>query len=317
MKAVVLPKVGAQLQVTERPDPVATGSQEIIKVTACGVCHSDLHVVDGDYGDQTPIILGHEVVGVHNKLGPVMLFAPWGCGDCPECAQGQQQICANATEAGLVVDGGYAEQLVVPHMDYLAPLGDLDPVKVAPLACGGLTAYRAVSHGLSEARGKGAKAIVIGAGGLGQYAIRYLRLLSDAEVTVVDLDANKRQQALARGAHHAVAPNDVEGKFDFIVDFVGAGPTLELGRDHIRKGGRVVVVGLFGGSVPFGFGQVPHEAQFQTSVWGSPQQMVELLDLASREDILVPVDALPLEQAQVAHDRLRSGQVDGRLVLTI
>jgi propanol-preferring alcohol dehydrogenase len=317
MKAVVLPKVGGKLEVVERPDPVATGQQEIIQVTACGVCHSDLHVVDGDYGDQTPIILGHEVVGIHSKLGPVMLFAPWGCGDCLECATGQQQICSNATEAGLVVDGGYAEQLVVPHIDYLAPLGDLDPVKVAPLACGGLTAYRAVSHGLPEARQKGAKAIVIGAGGLGQYAIRYLRLLSDAEVTVVDLDPQKRQQALARGAHHAVAPEEVEGKYDFIVDFVGAGPTLTMGRDHIHKGGRVVVVGLFGGDIPFGFGKVPHEAIFQTSVWGSPKQMVELLDLARREDILVPVETLPLASAQEAHNRLRSGDVAGRLVLTI
>ncbi len=317
MKAVVLPSVGSQLEVVERPDPVANGTEEIIQVSACGVCHSDLHVVDGDYGDQTPIILGHEVVGEHNKLGPVMVFAPWGCGACPECAKGQQQICSNATEAGLVVDGGYAEQLVVPHRDYLAPLGDLDPVKVAPLACGGLTAYRAVCHGLPEARQKGARAMVIGAGGLGQYAIRYLRLLSDAEVTVVDLDANKRQQALARGAHHALGPDQVEGKYDFIVDFVGAGPTLTTGRDHICKGGRVVVVGLFGGDVPFGFGKVPHEAIFQTSVWGSPQQMVELLDLAGREDILVPVETLPLEQAQQAHDRLRAGQVDARLVLTI
>lgn len=317
MKAVVLPRVGAQLEVVERPDPVANGEQELVEVTACGVCHSDLHVVDGDYGDQTPIILGHEIVGMHKTMGPVMVFAPWGCGDCPECAKGQQQICSNATEAGLVVDGGYAEKVVVPHKQYLAPLGDLDPVQVAPLACGGLTAYRAVSHGLPEAREKGARAMVIGAGGLGQYAIKYLRLLSDAEVTVVDLDAGKRMQALARGAHHAIAPNEVDGKFDFIVDFVGAGPTLQTGRDHIRKGGRVVVVGLFGGDIPFGFGKAPHEAIFQTSVWGSPKQMVELLALAEREDILVPVETLSLDQAQAAHDRLRSGQVEARLVLTI
>ncbi len=316
MKAMILPAVGAKLEAAERPDPSPKGEEEVIDVIACGVCHSDLHVVDGDYGDATPIILGHEIVGEHKTLGPVMVYAPWGCGDCPECAKGQQQICSNAKEAGLVVDGGYAEKVVVPNTSYLAPIGSLDPYSSAPLACGGLTAYRAVSHGIPDL-GKRSKAAVIGAGGLGQFAIQYLRHLSDAEVTVIDIDENKRKEALGRGAHAAVAPDEVDTKFDFIVDFVGATPTLELASTRVTKGGCVVVVGLFGGSIPFGFGRVPHEARFLSSVWGSPKQMVELLDFAAKTDISVPVERMPLSQAQAAHDKLRSGAVSGRIVLDI
>ena len=316
MKAMLLPGVGAKLEPIERADPVAKGDEVVIDVTACGVCHSDLHVVDGDYGDSTPIILGHEVVGEDKKLGPVMLYAPWGCGNCSECASGNEQICGNATEAGLVVDGGYAEKLLVPNRDYLAPLRDLDPVNVAPLACGGLTAYRAVSHGLGDLS-SASKVAVVGAGGLGQYAIRYLKVLSDADVAAVDIDPNKREEGLKRGADRALAPDEVDEKFDFIVDFVGADTTLDMAVKNIRKGGCVVVIGLFGGTIPFGFGRVPHETRFLSSVWGNRKQMDELLDLARREDITVPVQRLPLSQAQQAHDMLRDGQVEGRLVLEV
>ena len=316
MKAIVLPGVGKKLEPAERADPVPTGDQVVIDVTACGVCHSDLHVVDGDYGDSTPIVLGHEVVGEDSKLGPVMLYAPWGCGNCPECHRGDQQICSNSTEAGLVVDGGYAEKLLVPNREYLAPLKDLDPIKTAPLACGGLTAYRAVAHGLASLSSS-SKAAVVGAGGLGQYAIRYLKLLSDADVVAVDIDPNKREEGIKRGADRALAPDEIDEKFDFIVDFVGADATLNMAATRVNKGGCVVVVGLFGGSIPFGFGRVPHEARFLSSVWGTRTQLDELLDLARREDVTVPVQTLPLSQAQEAHDRLRSGQVEGRLVLEI
>jgi propanol-preferring alcohol dehydrogenase len=144
VRAVVLPATGARLEYRDdQPEPEAA---EIVSVTACGVCHSDLHVVDGDYPSPLPIVLGHEITGVHERLGPVMVYAPWGCGSCAECSDGLEMMCRSATEAGLVVDGGYAERVGVPDARYLAPLGDLDPVAAAPLACGGLTAYRAVQH---------------------------------------------------------------------------------------------------------------------------------------------------------------------------
>ncbi len=323
MRAVTLPAVGASLSVhDDHPEPVVGPSSEIIDVTACGVCHSDLHVVDGDYPTTLPLVLGHEVTGVHAELGPVMVYAPWGCGSCPQCADGLEMICSDATEAGLVVDGGYAERMAVTDRRYLAPLGELDPIASAPLACGGLTAYRAVTHGLATLRERlaDARVLVIGCGGLGQFAIRCLRLLTDATVVALDVSPDKRATAVGLGAHLAVAPDEVAtsglGPVDVVIDFAGADATLATARDVVRRRGLVVVVGLAGGRLPFGFAAVPHEARFMTSVWGSRAQLDELLDLARREPTIVqPVEAVPLEQAQLAHDRLRAGEVRGRLVL--
>ena len=305
--------------VDDHRDPQGPG--EVIDVTACGVCHSDLHVVDGDIPSPLPLILGHEVTGVHERLGEVMVYAPWGCRSCELCTEGTEMICPDATEAGIFADGGYAERMHVPGAEYLAALDGVDPVAGAPLACGGLTAYRAVTHGLDVLRAPGGRrrrALVIGAGGLGQFAIRYLRLLSDAEVGALDLSAAKRATALARGAHTAYGPGDELGAFDFVVDFIGSEATLAAAAGCVARRGLVTVVGLYGGRIPFGFGAVPHEARFMTSVWGSRAQLDELLELARREpSVLNPVQTLPLADAQTAHDRLRAGDVDGRIVLTV
>lgn len=284
------------------------------------MCHSDLHVADGDFGTGERIILGHEVTGVHPEMGAVMLYAPWGCRDCPECAEHNEMICSNSTEAGLFTDGGYAEQMYVPDTSYLAPLDGLDPYDSAPLACGGLTAYRSVLQGLDRLRDRGdeAKALVIGAGGLGQYAIRYLRLLSDAHVTALDLSEAKQATAVEIGAHEATGELDEGARFDLVIDFIGADSTLQAAARSISKLGTVSVVGLAGGSVPFGFGAVPLEARFVASVWGSRSQMDELLDLARREpSIIQPVEVMALADAQLAHERLRSGDVRGRIVLDV
>ncbi len=319
MRAVVLDAFGADLRLArDHPDP--DGSGEVIDVTACGVCHSDLHVVDGEIPSPLPLILGHEVTGVHSRLGPVMVYAPWGCRTCELCAEGVEMICVDAREAGIFADGGYAERMRVPDIAYLAPIGDLDPVASAPLACGGLTAYRAVTQGLDVLRrdGRRRRALVIGAGGLGQYAIRYLRLLTDADVGALDLSAAKRATAVERGAYNAYGPGDELPSFDFVIDFIGSEPTLTTAAGAVARRGLVVVVGLYGGRIEFGFGAVPHEARFMSSVWGSRAQLDELLELAGREpSILNPVETLPLTDAQTAHDRLRAGEVKGRIVLTV
>lgn len=320
MRAVVLTSPNARLDVRDdHPEP-DVGSGTTIDVTACGVCHSDLHVVDGDFPSPMPIVLGHEVTGLHAELGPVVLYAPWGCRNCQQCAEGLEMICADSTEAGLFTDGGYAERMRVPNESYLAPLGELDPYDAAPLACGGLTAYRAVLHALDRLRdvGPAGRALIIGAGGLGQFALRYLRLLTDSRVVAVDLSPAKRDTALALGAHEAVAPSEIDGAFDAVIDFVGAEPTLTAGAAAVTKQGLLIVVGLAGGRIPFGFGAVPHEARLLASVWGSRAQLDDLLELAHREPTIVqPVEVVPLAEAQTAHDRLRAGDLGGRLVLDI
>lgn len=318
MHAVVLNRPGDPVQPTEVPDPQASAPGSVIDVVACGICHSDLHAAAGDYPTNLPIILGHEVVGMHPELGPVLVYACWGCRQpgCWACGSGQEMICPNATEAGLFRDGGYAEKMAVPDDAYLVPIGDLDPYRTAPLACGGLTAYRAVSHtrGTLEASNK-PRALVLGAGGLGQFGIQFLKILTDASVTVVDSSPAKRQVATDLGADAACDPAELEGTFDAVIDFVGAAATLESAAQHVVRQGKVVVVGLYGGTIPFGFGVVPHEAQFMTSVWGTRDQLGELVELAGNHTLTSPVEVLPLDSAQQALDRLASGDVAGRLVL--
>ena len=318
MRAAVLTTPGAPLDLIEVPDPVAGPGQAVVEVLACGICHSDLHAAAGDYSTKLPVILGHEVAARHERLGPVLVYACWGCRqpDCWACSSQQEMICPDATEAGLLRDGGYAERMLVPDEAYLVPLGDLEPAKAAPLACGGLTAYRAVDHTLDALRAVARpRALVIGAGGLGQFGLQFLKIRSDAEVVVVDASPEKRALAVGLGADAAVAPGEAEGSFTAVVDFVGAEATLQTARDHVRRQGIVVAVGLYGGTIPFGFGAVPHEARFMTSVWGTLAQLRELVALAQAHDLHSEIEIVPLDEVQSAHERLAAGRVSGRFVL--
>jgi alcohol dehydrogenase, propanol-preferring len=315
MHAMVLHESGGRLHPEQRPVPEGS---DVIEVLACGVCHSDLHVVDGVYPSPLPLVLGHEVTGMHAQLGPVMLYAPWGCRSCEMCASGQEMICPDSKEIGIFQDGGYTEHVAVSRREYLHPLGDLDPVTSAPLACGGLTAYRAVTKVLPSLRlARPTRVAVIGAGGLGQFAIQYVRMLSDATVVAADPSPSKQARAMQLGADVAVPLTQLAdaGPFDAIIDFVGADDTLTAAVRSVRRQGIVVVVGLYGGRVPFGLGAVPHEAHLTTSIWGTNDELGELIALAGREHIRHTVETLPLSAANEAHDRLRRGDVAGRLVL--
>jgi propanol-preferring alcohol dehydrogenase len=315
VRAVVLDELGGTLRLEERSAPVPAGEGTLVRVLACGVCHSDLHVVEGRWPSvPLPLVLGHEVTGEVEGLGNVLVYTPWGCGECRTCRAGEEMICPDGREAGIFQDGGYAEWMLVPRRRYLFPIGDLDPVRAATLGCGGLTAYRAVKHALPWL-GEGRKALVVGAGGLGQFAIQYLRLLSDATVWVADVSEQKRGRAVELGAELAVSPGELEGRVEVVLDFVGSDETLAAGAGAVDRKGLLVVIGLFGGRIPFGLGAVPHEAHLMSSIWGSLDDLAELVALAQRERLEFTVETMPLEQAQAAHDRVRSGAVRGRVVL--
>jgi propanol-preferring alcohol dehydrogenase len=315
MRAVVLRAFRAPLELEERDIPRANhGDESIVRVLACGVCHSDLHVTEGLFGSELPLVPGHEIVAEDEQLGNVLVYAPWGCGQCRFCRATEEMICPDGREAGLFQDGGYAEYMRVPARRYLYPIGDLDPVQAAPLGCGGLTPYRAVKQA-REWLGPGSRALVLGAGGLGQFGIQFLRLMTDATVHVGDPSAAKRELALSLGAEEAAAPADLDGPYTAVLDFVGSEDSLSHAARLVDRQGIAMVIGLFGGRIPFGVGAVPHEAHFLSSIWGSRDELAELIDLAQRERLDYTIDTMPLEQAQAAHDQIRSGQARGRIVL--
>ena len=314
-RAVVLPGFHRDLVIEERAfGPLMGPDADWYRVLAAGVCHSDVHVAEGRWPKlPTPLVMGHEVV-VETADGPCVVYPPWGCGQCRFCDATEEQLCGHVEEAGLVRDGGYAEWIQVPHPRYLLPIGDLDPACAVTFGCSSLTPYRAVRKA-ADRLGSGVRCLQIGAGGLGQYGVQYLRALTDAHVVVADLKAGARERALALGAHEACAPDELEGPFDVVFDYVGADATLAQARDLVRPGGLVVLVGAWEGSVPFGFSRVPHETWWTQSMWGSRDDIADVIAIAQRGDLDFLVERIPLEAAGEAHERIRRGEVDGRLVL--
>jgi len=259
---------------------------------------------------------GHEVAGEAAGLGAVLVYASWGCGTCAWCRRGEEQLCPEGVDAGWTADGGYAEWMLVPSPRYLIPLGDMDPVRAAPLADAGVTPYRAVRRALPWLR-EDATAVVIGTGGLGQFAVQYLKMLAKARVVAIDRVPAKLRLARELGADDAVSP-DAAGTLPpvrAVFDFVGSRRTLALGVAALERGGILVQVGAAGGRLPFGFDTVPHEAHLTTSVWGSLEELAAVVDLARRGMITWHVETLPLAKANEALRRVRRAQVMGRLVL--
>ncbi|MEO5987182.1 MAG: alcohol dehydrogenase catalytic domain-containing protein [Candidatus Limnocylindria bacterium] len=333
MRAVRFHAPGNGLRIEDVPLPQPLGTQVRVRVAGCGVCHTDLHVVDGAQTRVVPpVTLGHEVAGWVDAYGPevtgappidtpVVVFGGWGCGDCRECRGGAEQRCVDAVAPGFQADGGYASALLVPHPRHLVILTGLDPAHAAPLADAGITPYRAVTRAdpwLKES----ARVLVIGCGALGQFALQYLRLLpahgSTLAITVRDRIPARLERAMALGADGvqlADADEPVTGSFDVAFDFVGSSETLRQATGALAPDGLLVLVGEAGADIRFGFEHVPIESWLTTVAWGSAGDLRAVVRLADEGRITWSTELLPLEDAAESHRRLRAGDVDGRLVL--
>lgn len=326
----------------EVPVPEPGPGQVLVKVTAAGVCHSDLHIFDWPAGMlpwKLPFTLGHEVVGTVYKLGAgieapavgtaVAVYGPWGCGTCHACRQGMENYCERSAEmpgsgVGLGYDGGMAEYVLVPSPRLLIPIGDLDPVQAAPMTDAALTPYHAIKATLPWLV-PGSTAVVIGAGGLGHMAVQILRAISPAMIIAVDKDPKKLALAKRVGAAEAVLAGETAAeeirKFvgpvgaNAVFDFVGSDDTMVLASKVVRQAGRVFVVGIAGGNFTFGFFSIPYEAVLSTSYWGSSIELQEVLALAAEGKIKAEVETFPLDDVASAYNRLRAGDVAGRAVI--
>ena len=340
---------GAPLKRVERATPKPVGSQVLVKVLAAGVCHSDIHIWDGYYelgggkrlqlldrGVKLPLTMGHENVGEVVATGPeagevpvgaVRLVHPWiGCGHCAVCKRGEENLCKAPRNLGVFSDGGYSDYLVVPHPRYLFDIGDLSPAKAAPLACSGITAYSALKK--VGALIKDEPVVIIGAGGLGLMALALHRAMGGKAVISVDVDPVKRKAAKEAGAQTVIdgkASDAVKQIVDAtdggawaVIDFVGSSDSVRLGVDSLAKGGKLIIVGLFGGDMVTPTPYFPLRAMtIQGSYVGSLPEMRELLELVRRTGAPgVPLRMRPLEDVNAALNDLRAGKVIGRVVLT-
>jgi alcohol dehydrogenase, propanol-preferring len=251
---------------------------------------------------------------------------PWlGCGECAVCRRGDEQLCRTAYSIGVFRPGGYADHLMVPHPRYLFDIGTIAPEKAAPLACSGITTYGAlkkVGPVLKEE-----PIVIIGAGGLGLMCLSLHQKMGGKGAIVVDVDPAKRQAALKGGAQAAIDGGAADAAKQIIeatkggawavIDLVGASRTVQLALDSIVKGGKVIVVGLFGGDITVSTPFFPLRAMsIQGSYVGSLTEMAELLDLVRRKGAPdLPVGTRPLAAVNDALNDLKAGKVVGRVVL--
>lgn len=333
---------GAPLIKVESDTPVPSGTEVLVKTLACGVCHSDIHLHDGGFelggGKRLEVgregqVLGHEIYGEVVAVGPDAegvqegdrrVVYPWiGCGECAVCQRGDEHLCTPGRALGIIVNGGFASHVMIPHAKYLFDKGDVADSLAATYACSGLTAYGAIKK-LGELAA-GDEVVIIGAGGVGMMAIQIARAMG-MDPIVVDIDPAKLEAAQQLGVSRtydssqmdtAKAIRKASGGAYAALDFVGAEASVNYGLTTLRKGGMLVVVGLYGGALTMPIPFLPMNARIiQGSYVGSPEDMAALMAMV-REGKIAPIEVheRPLAEASDALADLKAGKVKGRQVL--
>jgi len=335
---------GKPLQKALKDTPKPQGTEVLMRITRSGVCHSDLHIWDGYFdlgggkrfyvkerGCVPPFTPGHEPFGVVEALGPrargvkvgqKKLIYPWiGCGKCAVCRAGQDNYCVSGSRfLGVNRPGAYSTHVLVPDPKYLLDTAGIDDSFAATLACSAVTAYSAASK--LPKLGKGDSVAVLGCGGLGLIAISVLKARGATAIVGCDIDDTKLAAAQKLGAKKTVntrAPDALQQMQGVAaaIDFVGSPATAALGIAALRKGGRYVLCGLYGGELTHPLPPIAQRAiGIVGSYVGSLQELKEVVALAKKRKIrATPVETRPAEQANAALEDLKAGKVVGRIVL--
>jgi propanol-preferring alcohol dehydrogenase len=331
-------------QLVEIPVPAPGPGEVLVKVAGNGLCHSDIGMMQmpREYGEaigwRVPFTLGHEVAGWVAEVGAdvhelqpgdaVALTSPSSCGRCDVCVRGHDSACfAGDRGRGYGRDGGLADYVLADSVRAVLPLGDLDPVVAGPLTDAGATAYHAVSR-VAPKLVPGSTAVVIGAGGLGSFAVQFLRAMTPARVIAVDQNPSRLDYSRELGAHDAIhgADGDTtrallertggEGAH-VVLDFVGIDATLQAGVPAVRRTGSFALVGAGGGTFtgPW-MGGLPRDAEVFTFQGSNIADARDVIALARAGQIRSDVDRFTLEQVEEAYEALDSGRLRGRAVVT-
>ncbi len=337
MKAAILREFKQSLAIEEFDRPKPESHEVLIEVEACGVCHSDLHVADGDWPQlarivKKPLILGHEITGrvvekgaavrdleVGDRVGVPWLH--WSCGDCEVCREGNENLCARQKITGVTVDGGYAEFVKAPASHALKIPDGLSSVEAAPLFCAGVTVFRALKQA-QIARGQ--RLAIFGIGGLGHIAVQIGRALG-AEVAAVDISDEKLVLARSLGATHAfnAASDDVAKGFRKLGGVHAALVTsaakaaYDMAFQCVRPSGSLLIVGLPAENICFPpILMAAREVRMHASAVGTRQDLSEILAMAAAGKVRCQTATRPLAQVNEVLEQLRRGRVTGRIVLT-
>jgi alcohol dehydrogenase, propanol-preferring len=315
MRAMVLEAPGRTLVERELPMPEAGPGQVLLRVRACGVCRTDLHVVDGELPDpKLPLVLGHQVVGRTTdgrRLGVPWLG--WACGECRYCVNGRENLCDRARFTGYTVDGGYAEWALADVRFCLPVPAAYDDAHAAPLLCAGLIGYRALRLAGDAER--------LGLYGFGSSAhiVAQVARWQGRRVFAFTRPGDEEARAFARqqGAEWAGGSDErPPEELDAAILFAPAGELVPAALRVLAKGGTVVAAGIHMSDVPaFPYELLWGERSVRSVANLTRKDGREFLELAPRVPVRTEVETLPLPQANEALERLRSGRVRGSLVL--
>ncbi|GIL12180.1 MAG: alcohol dehydrogenase [Chloroflexota bacterium] len=329
MKAQVLytpaPVETAPLQMADLPNPTPPPGHLLVKVHACGVCHTDLHLVEGELPHPTlPVIPGHEIVGIVEASGagaarfPVgaRVGIPWlheTCGGCDFCRRGQENLCENARFTGYTAMGGYAEYVTVPEA-FAVPIPDrFNDLEAAPLLCAGIVGYRSLR--LSDVK-PGERLGLYGFGGSAHLCIQVARHW-DCRVFVFTRSAEHQRHAYDLGAAWVgQAHDEPPQKLDRAIIFAPAGWMVPLALGHLRRGGTLCINAIHTSDLPaMPYSLLWHERTVRSIANATRQDAEEFLPLAASIGIQTAVQPFDFDAANIALQRLKRSEVTGAAVL--
>lgn len=334
MKAAVLYKFGEPLKIEEVDIPTPASGQIVVKMQASGVCHTDLHAIEGDWPAKPnpPLIPGHEGVGLITAVGDNVhhvkegdrVGVPWlysACGHCDHCLGGWETLCKRQKNSGFSVDGSFAEY-VLADANYVAIIPDsVDSVEIAPILCAGVTVYKGLK--MTDAKA-GDWVVVSGIGGLGHMAVQYA-IAMGLNVVAVDIDDEKLAFAKKLGATITINAKDTDpGKFlkkeiggahGVLVTAVST-KAFDQAQSMLRRGGTLVCNGLPAGDFPVSiFDTVINGITIRGSIVGTRLDLQKSLEMAAAGKVKATVTAEPLENINDIFQRMREGKIEGRIVI--